>query len=124
MPVATIINAQDEFLLKTVEGGRVVIRRMSWGEKLKRQGMITGFKMDMGGKRDDMKAEIDIFQEAVSHWEFANLIVEHNLTDANDRPLNFKNISDQDSLDPRVGEEIQRYIDDLNAFEDKDEVKN
>ena len=125
MAIATIVNATERCTLKSAPpDGYVIIRRMSYGEKLKRQGMLTKFRMNMGGKKEDMSAEVDFFQEKVSLWEFANLVVEHNLTDDLLVPLNFKNANDVVRLGPVVGEEIQVYIDKLNAFEEDDEVKN
>lgn len=126
MPIATIVDSTERFELKSCPpDGYVVVRRMTYGEKLKRQSMMTKFKMEMGrNKSDAMNMDVDLDQEKVSMWEFANLIVEHNLTDENEKPLNFKNMADIARLGPVVGEEIQTYIDKLNSFEEDDEVKN
>lgn len=126
MPIATIVNTSERFDLKSAPpDGYVVIRRMTYGEKLKRQGMLTKFRMEMGrNKSDAMNMDVDLDQEKVTLWEFANLIVEHNLTDENERALNFKNMADISRLGPVVGEEIQTYIDKLNSFEEDEEVKN
>lgn len=126
MAVATIVNTTERCDLKSCPpDGYVVIRRMTYGEKLKRQSMMTKFKMEMGrNKSDAMNMDVDLDQEKVSMWEFANLIVEHNLTDENEKPLNFKNIADIARLGPVVGEEIQTQIDKLNSFEEDDDVKN
>lgn len=129
MPIASIVDPTQRFDLKSLSGGYVVIRRMTWGEKLKRQSMMTKFHMNLGDKRDkNSSAEVDILQEKVSLWEFQNLIVEHNLehreVNGNVRELNFKNINDVNLLDPKIGEEIQSRIDELNAFEEDEEVKN
>lgn len=126
MAVATIIDSTERFELKSCPpDGYVVVRRMTYGEKLKRQSMMTKFKMEMGrNKTDAMNMDVDLDQEKVSMWEFANLIVEHNLTDELEKALNFKNMADIARLGPVVGEEIQTYIDKLNSFEEADEVKN
>lgn len=126
MAIATIVNANERFDLKSCPpDGYVVVRRMTYGEKLKRGSMMTKFRMEMGkNKSDSMNMDVDLDQEKVSMWEFANLIVEHNLTDDTERPLNFKNMADISRLGPVVGEEIQTYIDKLNSFEEDDEVKN
>jgi len=126
MAIATIVNANERFDLKSCPpDGYVVVRRMTYGEKLKRQGMMTKFRMEMGkNKSDGSTMDVDLDQEKVSLWEFANLIIEHNLTDGALKPLNFKNMTDIARLGPVVGEEIQTYIDKLNAFEEDDEVKN
>lgn len=126
MAVATIVNTTERFELSSCPpDGYVVIRRMTYGEKLKRQSMMTKFRMEMGRKNTDaMNMDVDLDQEKVSMWEFANLIVEHNLTDENEKPLNFKNMADIARLGPVVGEEIQKRIDELNSFEEDNEVKN
>lgn len=126
MAIATVVNATERFDLKSCPpDGYVVIRRMSYGEKLKRQSMMTKFRMEMGrNKSEAMNMDVDLDQEKVSMWEFSNLIVEHNLTDEHERQLNFKNMNDISRLGPVVGEEIQTYIDKLNSFEEDDEVKN
>lgn len=127
MAIATITQTTETFKLKSCPpDGYVTIRRMTWGEKLKRQSMMTKYRMELDRttKDRDMSLDVDILQEKVSHWEFANLIVEHNLTDENEQLLNFKNVADIDRLGPVVGEEIQRYIDELNTFEESVEVKN
>lgn len=126
MAVATIVNTTERFDLKSCPpDGYVVVRRMTYGEKLKRQSMMTKFKMEMGRKNSDTSVmDVDLDQEKVSIWEFQNLIVEHNLTDENEKPLNFKNMADIARLGPVVGEEIQKRIDELNSFEEDEEVKN
>lgn len=127
MAIATITQPTETFKLKSCPpDGYVTIRRMTWGEKLKRQSMMTKYRMEMtkNTKDQDMSLDVDILQEKVSQWEFSNLIVEHNLTDETETPLNFKNIADIVRLGPVVGEEIQGYIDEVNSFEEKEEVKN
>ena len=127
MAIAVVTNNTERFELKTAPpDGYVVVRRMTWGEKLKRNGMMTNFRMDVGGSKKDENVAMDVnlFQEKVTLWEFANLIVEHNLTDDKLVQLNFKNPVDVSRLGPIVGEEIQKRIDEINAFEEDDEVKN
>jgi hypothetical protein len=125
MPVATVVGTStDRFDLKTVPEGYVVIRRMSYGDSLKRQKMST--KMTFGSTSDkkDFAGELDIDQEGVALWDFANCIVEHNLTDDREIPLDFKKPSDVRRLARPVGEEIGKLIDDVNNFEDDETVKN
>lgn len=125
MVVATITNQTERFELKSLPGGYVVIRQMSYGEKLNRQTQMTSYQMLMsGGKGADTKMDIEMHMEKVAKWEFSNLITEHNLTDEAEKALNFKNVADVDRLNPVVGEEIQVYINQLNAFEDDEDVKN
>jgi len=125
MPVAVFVNNTERFDLQTVKDGYVVIRRMTYGESLKRQSMAQKIYMEQatGGARD-VRGEVDIQTERVALWEFANLIVEHNLTDEGDRQLNFRNPADVMRLDGPVGTEIGQYIDEFNGASESDEVKN
>ncbi|MET0466945.1 MAG: hypothetical protein ABW007_27540 [Chitinophagaceae bacterium] len=128
MPIANLIKTDERFELKSLPEAYVIIRRMTWGEKLKRQGMMTKFSMSFEKGQKDSKAEVDFMQEQVTKWEFSNLIIEHNLeyqeAAGTVRPYNFKNVQDIVALDPVVGEEIQARIDEINSFEEDEEVKN
>jgi hypothetical protein len=125
MPVAVITNSQsDKIDLETCPGGYVIVRRMNYGEKLLRDGMAAKFLMSGSAKDSSMQGEIDMQTEEVALWEFANLIVEHNLTDANEVALNFKVKAHVKMLDPNVGDEIGRLIDAQNAAQNSEEVKN
>lgn len=124
MPVAVFINKTDRFELDTVPEGYVVVRRMNYGESLKRQAMATKIYMEQNTASKDMRGEVDIQSELVTFWEFANLVIEHNLTDESDRPLNFKNVADVVRLDGPVGDEIGKIIDEYNGTRDSDETKN
>lgn len=124
MPIATITERTKHIDLRTCEGGYVVIKRMSHGEKLHRRSMT---KMSVNAKRGkkDVQAEIDMMQKNVALWEFANLILEHNLEtyikpddpESGTRLLNFKNPADVELLDGKIGEEIDAAISDFNNFE-------
>lgn len=128
MPVAVVINSTVRKNLKTCPpDGYVVIRRMNYGESLKRRDMMASIAMQLdtkGNKNEGARMQMDLLQEKTSLWEFGNLIVEHNLTDANDRTLNFKNPEDIKMIEGRIGDEIQQYINELNSFEDSEEIKN
>lgn len=115
MPRATVSANTERFDLKSCAGGFVVIRRMTYGEKLNRQDNMIDTNM---GKDNQIKVSLLARNAAMA--DFANLVVEHNLTDDADRPLNFKNQADVAQLDPRVGEEIGELIDQLNSFGDID----
>lgn len=130
MPVATIIDSvSDKMPLASLPEGYVIVRRMNYGEQLARTGMATRFLVGgdsakNGGSADAFKGELDIQTAEVALWDFANLIVEHNLTDKQEQPLNFKNPAHVRMLHPRVGEEIGKIIDEWNDAENSDEVKN
>lgn len=117
MPVATVTQKTEQFDLKSCPGGYVVIKRMTHGQKLARQDLSSKMKIDTGKKAKGATAEIDMMRAVVAHWEFQNLIADHNLTDESERLLNFRYIPDIDMLDGKVAEEISTYIDKVNNFE-------
>lgn len=125
MPVATITQTDFKEELKSLPGGYVVIRRMTYGERLTRQQMAMKMQMKGNNKRDSV-IDIEVMNRLTTLWSFANLIVEHNLTAYNnprdpssgERPLNFRNVADVELLDTVVGEEVDRLIDRHNNFEE------
>lgn len=125
MPVAVIVNAlSDKKDLKSCPGGFVIVRRMNYGEKLYRNNIATRMLMSANKDSKDFQGELDMQTEEVAYWEFANLIVEHNLTDEKEQPLNFKNRDHVRRLAGPVGDEIGQIIDEWNAAEETEEVKN
>lgn len=140
VPIATLVKKTERKDLKTVEGGYVVVRRMTYGEKLQRSEMSG--KMRILSQKTDKEAvgEINMLQKNVQLWEFANLILEHNLEHQEHtfaggdcytgkcgcpiRPLNFRMPADVELLTAQVGEEISKFLDELNNFEEDEEVKN
>jgi hypothetical protein len=69
---------------------------------------------------DSQKVQIDVLNELSRQYDFKNCIVNHNLEDDNGNLLNFANPMSLDVLDPKIGAEIEGYIDELNR-EDFDE---
>lgn len=128
MPVAVVVQNTKEYKLKSCEGGIVEIRRMTFGESLVRKDMMASVAMEMQNRsskaNDSMKIQMDLLQEKTTLWEFLNLVVRHNLTDANDKPLDFKNPAHVKALEGRIGDEIQKYINELNSFEEDEDIKN
>jgi len=143
MPIATVTEASENIPLKSCPpDGFVVIRRMNYGESLKRKDMMASIAMSMDTSKkgpQETKMQMDLLQEKTSLWEFSNLILEHNLTklvnskgqpckkddpDAREMPLNFKIPSDIQMISGQVGDEIQMHIDRLNSFEESEETKN
>ncbi|MCA1799962.1 MAG: hypothetical protein LC650_01530 [Actinobacteria bacterium] len=96
------------------EAGFVVLRRMSYGEFLKRRDMIS--KMSMRGQGKDTEAVMEMANEVVTRYEFLTCIVDHNLEDANGNNLDFRSSKTFTQLDPTVGEEVAELIDDYNGF--------
>lgn len=120
MPTATVAKHEEKFFLNTVPEGYVVIRRMTFGEKLERQDEMMRLHAGMG----DQGFEVAMMNKKTALKDFGNLVTDHNLTDENERPLNFKNQAHVLALDPRVGDEISDLIDKINNYEEKPEIKN
>lgn len=120
MPRATVnINDTETFDLKSVAGGSVTLRRMTYGQKLARQEQAVKMTMEQkkGRSSTDSKMSMDMLQHAATVFDFRACIVDHNLEDENGQKLNLTQVHQIDSLDPRIGEEIAILINDMNNFE-------
>jgi len=124
MPRATIIQATERHDVTTLpavgdeEAGYVVLRRLTFGEKLSKDAEAMKMRFGMSSaSQGNVDAEVSLISEYVTYLEFAKCVVEHNLTDEKGQPLNFKNQAHVQSLDPRVGDEISTLIGEMNDFE-------
>lgn len=97
------------------EGGFVELRHMSYGEYLKRRDMISN--MSFKGEGKNTEAFMKMANEEVARYEFNTCIVDHNLQDENGNNLDFRTARAFQMLNPRVGEEISNYIDEMNKWE-------
>lgn len=117
MPRATV-NEEDVTRkdLKSCPEGFVVIRTMTYGEFLHRREMIG--KLTVGGdaRSKQFEGEMKMANAKVTEFEFTKCIVDHNLDDDDGNRLDFTK-SIPMKLDPRIGEEIGTYIDELNQFD-------
>lgn len=121
MPRATVdLNPEDKVDLKTCPGGYVVLKRMTYGQKLERMKHVSKLQVEMGGRGRSTRGEMQVMQKASTLYDFKMCIVDHNLEDENGTKLNLGIERDVDRLDPRIGEEISNAIDKLNNFEDED----
>jgi urease gamma subunit len=125
VPRATAnLDPEDKVELKTCPGGFVVLRRMTYGQKLTRQERAMRISMEVKRGKRDARADMDMLQAQSTAFDFAACIVEHNLEDENGRQLNLSDPIDLGRLDPRVGEEVSAAIDKLNNFEEEDGLGN
>lgn len=119
MPRATAnVTETEKHELKSCEGGFIIVRRLTYGEKLERRAMVSNMKIEAQKGKKDFSGEMQLVNEQATVFDFQKCIVEHNLDDDNDQPLNFSKISDIKRLDPRIGEEIDQVLSDLNNFEE------
>lgn len=118
MPRATVdINERHPHDLKTLEGGAVTLRRLPYGQWLKRQEMAMQMKVKGMERGQETEGLLAMANRVVTEFEFRECIVDHNLTDANDEPLDFRSGRTLDQLDPKIGNEIAGYIRELHEFE-------
>jgi hypothetical protein len=131
MPRATSNSTETERLdLKSIEGGFVVAKRLTYGEKLQRRAMVSGMKLTGDRKSKDFQGEMNLVNEQATLFDFQRCIVQHNLTKPSpsdpeneeaDVPMDLSNFNDIKLLDPRAGEEIDTFLSELNNFEEDDE---
>lgn len=125
--ISNVVNETHKYELKTLPEAYIVVRRMNYGEELIRSEMSTKFLVggQANGKKDaNVQGELDIQTSTVALWDFANLIVEHNITDEKDNPLDFKRPQVVRSLPGRLGKEIGECIDEWNSVEETEDIKN
>lgn len=68
---------------------------------------------------DEGESDNKLFMESMQQWsreyEFRKCIVGHNLTDKSGKPLDFSKSETLRTLNPNIGHEIERLIDELNG---------
>jgi len=67
---------------------------------------------------------MEVMNVATMEYEFRHSVVSHNLENASGSLIDFTNPETYKSLDPRIGAEINGYIDDLNQELSDDELEN
>lgn len=138
MPVGTVDPSKSErFPLKTLpkdasdpedEDGWVELRALPYGMKLARRDKATKMSMRAQGSKAKKDEGSEISLENYNEWavgyDFANCIVDHNITDNNKKKLDFSNGMAIKLLDPRVGSEIEKLINTLNEDEDEETLRD
>lgn len=121
MPKATIDTEYTEHKdLKTLPDGYVILRRLSFGQVMERR-MFTKLEIETGGRNKDLKGELAMANRRITEFEFKTCIVDHNLEDEGGRKLDLTKASDFNKLEPKVGQEIEAYISEMNNFEEDEE---
>ena len=119
MPKATVLTEAVKKDLKSCPGGFVTLRQLSYSEMLARRDIVTRMSMRQGSKDD--KINVELANLEANRYSFKHCISEHNLEDDNGQPLNFANPMTFDVLDPKIGAEIERYIDEMNQDDEDSE---
>lgn len=120
MPVVVVTEEYRHYDLKTVQDGYVKVKEMSYGQKIYRSGLNGAMKV-LKDNKSDYAGEIALETARITEWDFANLIAEHNLEISEGVPYNFANKEHLRKLPSKVGDEIGKYIDEVNSFEDIEE---
>lgn len=122
MPVATRKEETIKYELKTCPpDGYVVLRQLSYDEMLERRDGASKLLMEGGVGNSNPQMAVQVLNRWSNEYTFARCIIEHNLTDKNGVPLDFSKPKLLfKHLDPKVGTEIEGYIDDLNNAEEVD----
>lgn len=124
MPVA-VANLEETVRkdLKTLPGAFVVLRKMNYGQVIARREMLKMSVSSAKGSKD-FRGEMAMASKEITRFEFSHCVVEHNLEREEGVLLNLSSVTDFDVLDPRVGQEIEKYIGDMNNFEEEDDEGN
>jgi hypothetical protein len=88
---------------------------------LQRRGMMKLEVATKGGKNKGLEGELALADQKYTLFDFQRCIAEHNLEDESGRLLNLGNLNDLIRLDPKVGQEIEGILSDLNELDEKDE---
>ena len=120
MPKATVSHTGVRHDLESCEGGFVELRQLSYDEVLARRDGISNLTVD---REDTQTVNINTMQRWAREFDFRNCIRDHNLEDDNGNPLDFTKSHTFKILDPRIGMEIEKLIDELNGEEDDEKVK-
>lgn len=119
MPRATAnIQETERFELKSCPEGFIVARRLTYGEKLERRAMTANMRVEAQKGKKDFAGEMQLVNEKATMYDFQKCIVDHNLEDEEGNKLNLGTLNDVRRLDPRIGEEIDNLLGELNNFEE------
>jgi hypothetical protein len=129
MPQATVTQETVRRELRSCPGGYVELRTLSFHEMNMRQEMAARVYQEekvpkRGQKRerpDIVRGYFELMNVAVTEYEFRNCITNHNLEDENANLIDFTRPMQAWRLDPKVGEEISKYIDELNQLDEDEE---
>lgn len=119
MPRATVSRETVKHNLKSVPGGYVELKTLSFDQMLERRDNAMRMSQQISqGNSQSVQVDLKLANQWATHFEFKNCIVDHNLTGESEEKLDFSDPYTLKVLDPKAGAEIQRYLDELNKEED------
>ena len=127
MPQATVTQETVNRTLKSCPpDGFVELRTLSFHEMNTRSDIASRMYSEQKPnvkkpKEEVVRGYLEIMNVAVTEFEFRNCITDHNLEDENGNPIDFTRPMQAWRLDPKIGQEIGKYIDELNNFDDEEE---
>lgn len=129
MPRATVSQDTTRVDLKTCPGGFVELRTLSFHEMNTRQDIAARMYQEQTqskGKKKSRDPEVvrgyfEIMNVAVSEYEFRNCIVGHNLENENGELIDFTLPMQAWRLDPKIGQEIDKAIEEMNQLDVEDD---
>ncbi len=124
MPRATVSTETVRKELRSLPGGFVELRQLSWAEMMKRRDIASRMYADVSTKQgaatqETIRQYMEVVNVAIMEFEFKNCVVDHNLEDDNGNLLDFSNPMALSILNPKVGSEIDRYIEELNQEDEQ-----
>ena len=127
MPQATVTQETVRRELKSCPpDGFVELRTLSFHEMNTRSDIASRMYSEQKPnvkkpKEEVVRGYLEIMNVAVTEFEFRNCIINHNLEDENGAQIDFTRPMQAWRLDPKIGQEISKYIDELNNFDDEEE---
>lgn len=123
MPIVVVDDEGERKPLKTAPpDGYVILRGLTHGQKMARQQLNNKMVMKTRRGQKDIDTVLELFNEQTTLFDFAHCIIGHNLMDKDGREFNFKDPLDVKRLPGKVAEEISKLMDELNNFEDDEEL--
>lgn len=122
MPNAEVnLEPGDPIDLRSLPGAYVRLQAVSFGTKLTRRDKATKMSMELAEKEGESgKVDVEFLNRWTRAYDFQHCIAEHNLEMKNGQPMDFSNPMTLDLLDPKVGTEIEKLIDELLGEDDDD----
>ena len=127
MPRATVSTDTVRKELKSCPEGYVELRQLSWAEMMKRRDIASRMYADVSTKQgvatqETIRQYMEVVNVAIMEFEFKNCIIDHNLEDDAGNKLDFSNPMSLQILNPKIGSEIDRYIEELNQEDEQSVV--